>query len=46
MDEGFELMFDDLTPEAQERLLEFMGESVGEMNWNVFPITTIYRTED
>ena len=35
----FELFYDDLTPEAQERLLETAGlESPSDMNWDVLPI--------
>lgn len=42
----FEIMFTDLTEEAQQRLLDFYGvQSATDMNWDVFPITTLY-TED
>ena len=38
----FELYFDDLTPEAQERLLLTYGlKSAEEANWNIFPIAVI-----
>jgi hypothetical protein len=38
----FELFFDDLTPTAQAEILEKAGiKSADEMNWEVFPITTI-----
>lgn len=42
----FEIMFTDLTEEAQQRLLDFYGvQSAADMNWDVFTITTLY-TED
>lgn len=42
----FDLMFSDLSEEAQQRLLDFYGvQSAADMNWDVFPITTLY-TED
>lgn len=44
----FEIYFDDLTPEAQTRLLEaFEIESPDEMNWNdrIFPVTTVVKGE-
>lgn len=34
----FELYYDDLTPEAQKRFDEFMGEH----NYDAIPITVIY----
>ena len=37
-----EIYFDDLTEEAQKRLLECAGvEKPEDMNWDVFPITVI-----
>ena len=43
----FEIYFNDLTEEAQKELLSFMGISgSSEMNWDVFPITTITKEED
>jgi hypothetical protein len=43
----FEIYFNDLTEEAQKELLMFMGISGStEMNWDVFPITTITKEED
>ena len=50
MDDTFEIMFDDLTPKAQERFLEFI-ECVDEDsedwgNWVVMPIATIDKPED
>ena len=50
MDElEFEIYFDDLTPEAQRRLLEaFEIESPDEMNWNdrIFPVATVVQDEE
>lgn len=38
----FEIYASDLTKEAQENLCKVLGiESLSEMNWDVFPITTI-----
>lgn len=45
----FEIYFDDLTPEAQQRLLEAFGiESPDEMNWNdrIFPVATAVKDEE
>lgn len=45
----FEIYFDDLTPEAQQRLLEAFGiESPDEMNWNnrIFPVATVVKDEE
>lgn len=47
--EEFEIYFDDLTPEAQQRLLEaFEIESPEEMNWNdrIFPVTTVVKDDE
>lgn len=47
--EEFEIYFDDLTPEVQQRLLEAFGiESPKEMNWNdrIFPVTTVVKGEE
>ena len=42
MEREFKLYFEDLTPEAQKRLLETAGvEKPIEMNWDVFPIAVI-----
>ena len=42
MDKEFELYFTDLTEKAQQKLLEKAGvKSPEEMNWDVFPITTL-----
>lgn len=42
-----ELYYDDLTPEAQARLLDTVGiKSPTEMNWDVFPITVISFEEE
>lgn len=44
----FELYFNDLTPNAQARLLEAAGiKHPSEMNWdNIFPITVLYFDDD
>jgi hypothetical protein len=43
----FELFFDDLTEEAQARLLEFCGLSAAEdANWDTFPIATVVWEEE
>lgn len=45
----FEIYFDDLTPEIQQRLLEAFGiESAEEMNWNdrIFPVATVVQDEE
>lgn len=37
-----EIYFDDLTPEAQERILAAAGlKDASEANWNIFPIATL-----
>ena len=50
MDDTFEIMFDDLTPETQERFLEFMEctdeDSEDWGNWEIIPIVTIDKPED
>ena len=44
---SFEIYFDDLTEQAQAKLLESVGiEDASEMNWDVFPITTIEVEEE
>lgn len=48
MSDGMELdiWFDDLKPEAQERMLIFFGvRSQEEMNWDSFPIM-VFNQED
>lgn len=42
----FEIYFDDLTEEAQQRLCEEFETTPEEENWDCFPITTIEREED
>lgn len=43
----FEIMFDDLKPEAQERFLKYMGlNDASEGNYEFFPITTIEYNDD
>lgn len=47
MNKEFELYFTDLTEEAQQELLEKAGvKSPEEMNWDVFPITTLNFEND
>lgn len=42
MEREFKLYFEDLTREAQERLLEAVdAENPTEMNWDIFPIAII-----
>ena len=42
----FSILFEDLTIDAQKRLLDFIGvEDAGELNWNVFPLVVIPRGE-
>lgn len=42
-----EIMFDDLIPEAQERLLEEAGvSSPKDMNWDTKPVAVIEFIED
>ena len=44
--EGFDIWFDELSEEKQKDLLDFYGiENPKEMNWDVFPVTTVYRCE-
>lgn len=43
----FEIMFNDLNPEAQKRFLEYMGlKDASEGNYEVFPITMIDYNDD
>ena len=42
-----EIMLNDLTPEAQEKLMEFMGyktidEMIKDTNWDTFSIAEVY----
>ena len=39
-----EIYFQDLTPEAQERLIAFLGGENG--NYDVFPLTTLTIEEE
>jgi hypothetical protein len=42
----FLILFEDLTIDAQKRLLNFMGaEDASELNWNVFPLAVIPKGE-
>jgi len=44
--EGFEIWFDELNEDTQKYLLNFYGiEDPKEMNWDVIPVTTVYRCE-
>ena len=47
-DNYFEITFDDLTPEAQERLLEAAGiESPSEENWDAgFPVAIVVFSDE
>lgn len=41
-DDGMDIMFDDLTPEAQQRLLDLAGiDSPKEANWDIFPVAEV-----
>ena len=43
----FEIFIDDLTPEAQERFLAFIGvDDAKETNYDVFPLATVDIEED
>ena len=47
MKESMELFWNDFTPEAQERILEFFSvEHPGEMNWDVLPVTCIILCDE
>jgi hypothetical protein len=42
-----EIMFTDLTEDAQKRLLEASGiKDPKDMNWDVFPVTYVLTDED
>ena len=41
-----EIYFKDLTPEAQERLLEAFKTTEQDENWEVFPLAIIEREEE
>ena len=41
----FEIYFDDLKEDAQERLLEKFGTTSGEENWEICPLAEIDREE-
>lgn len=46
MNNEFEIFFQDLRPEIQKELLEFFKKrSPEELNWDVFPVTSVYRGE-
>jgi len=43
----FEIFFEDLTPEAQQRLLDVAGlNNVNEANWDVFSLASVDILED
>ena len=46
MNEAFEIFYDDLTEEAQERLCEAFSTSEGEENWEVIPLSIIEREDE
>ena len=47
MDEGFEIYFWNLTEETQQELLDyFRVDDPAEMNWDTFPVTSVYGAED
>jgi hypothetical protein len=41
-----EIMFSDLTKEAQERLCEIFQTTEDEENWEIIPLTCLRREED
>jgi hypothetical protein len=41
-----EIFFDDLKPEAQQRVLRELRTTVEEENWDVFPLTTLEVERD
>ena len=42
---SFEIYFDDLTPEAQDRLLETFKTAPQDENWYITPLASIEREE-
>jgi len=47
MDEELEIYMDDLTEEARERVLKFLGiEKPEDLNLDVFPLTTVPKPEE
>lgn len=38
-----EIFWNDLTPEKQKEILDILGDN---NNWDVYPITTIYISEE
>ena len=51
MSDTFEIMLDDLTPEAQNKLIEFMGyeslsEMINETNWDTFSLAEVYKPDN
>jgi hypothetical protein len=43
---SFEIYFDDLTPEAQDRLLETFKTAPQDENWYIAPLASIEREEE
>jgi len=43
--EQFEINFDDLTPEAQKRLMEIFDTTREDENWDIMPLAIIEREE-
>ena len=43
MTRTFEIYFDDLTPEAKERLLEEFETTEDQENWDIVPLAVIVR---
>ena len=42
-----EVYFDDLNEEMQKKVLDFYGiEDPKDMNWDVFPITSIFKEDE
>ena len=46
MTRTFEIYFDDLTPEAKERLLEGFETTKDQENWAIVPLAVIEREVD
>ena len=41
-----EIYFDDLKPEAQKELLDRLGTTPEDENWDVFPVAVFVREEN
>jgi len=44
--DGFDIFFKDLNKDAQKELLELFKTTEENENWDVFPLTTIYKEND